>query len=1460
VKAARILLLALALSLLAAIPAQGKVVELTKYDGVYPGGSFDGSGSVGAPAPFSFGLQNLGISDDTGQLFVGSESGRVYKFSGSGVAETFSTLAPETTLPVPINNFGDVFVDNTPTANNGRIYAFPENGPIRGFEPDGSAASGFPTGVGSACGGDVAPDGSLWIAIWNQAKVVQVNSSTGALTGAFFSTPSPCDLAIDSQGNFYTVQESAAVVRKYDSTGSLIGIFDSDASSGEPELAIDLSNDHVYVDHRSYINEFEPSGALVSKFGLAEDSYPGLQNSRGVAVNSNNHTVYAINQNGQARIDRFVPTGPITIPDVTAEPATDVGATSGTLHGVVNPDGIATTDCSFKYGIDDNYNLTAPCEVGGVPTTVISGTSDIAVSAPVTGLAKGSTYHYRLTAKNSNEVLSQSNDIAFTASDAPSAGNEFASAINTDSAQINADVDPAGGATTFHFEWGTQAGVYDHTTPVPDGALTTNAESQLVSVIARNLAPGTTYHYRIFAHNDAGSFTGGDNEFTTFASPPSTDACGNAHVRQQTGAAYLAHCRAYELVSAEDTGGYNVESDLVPGQTPFGGYPRAGEKVLYGVHNGAIPGPWNPTNRGVDPYVATRGEDGWKTEYVGIPADLPSGTGGPFASPLAGADESLNTFAFAGDGICDPCFGDGSVNVPLRMPDGELIKGMAGSLDPSARPSGRIVKRFSADGSHFLFGSTAKFEDDANSNGTDTTIYDRDLDANTTQVVSTLPDGNTIANGTGVAALDISDDGSRIVIGRLISTDAEGSDYYHLYMHVGSGPATIDLTPGTTSGALYDGMTSDGSSVYLTTPDALTTGADQDTDTSADIYRADVGSASASLTRVSAKPGAGSGGVGDTDACDPPGTTKNEHWNTVDSTADCSAAAIAGGGGVATESDDIYFLSPEELDTSNPDKLPVEDAPNLYVERPGQAPHFVATLESEDNRSDPEPKLHTESGSFGNFTNATGLGLTPNGDVLVYDIGNGKIERYSPTGSYLGIFAEISVYETEEFKGEVPSSLGVDRTTGDVFASDAYYMYRYDQSGSQIGYLGNGGAVGVNQQNHNVYIGGNYPQVPTIAVVTPDGSGTGGSFSAVFYVRGIATDSRERTYVASASQTALYGPKGQFIRTVALGKAYGVAVDPANDDVYVDQGNLVLHFNSSGNVAGTVNVGAVTSGRSIEVGDNHRLYLIEGGKGGAVHYYDESRAPDLRADNPAVIHAVDDAGTRHTEDLQVTPDGRFAAFSSTLRLAAFNNLRRSEIYRYEADGDEIECASCPPTNGAPTTDTTLAPAGLNLADDGRVFFTSAEPLVLRDSNAHRDAYEWDEGKVELISLGASPYDSTLLSASADGTDAYFFTRDNLVPQDRNRTLVKIYDARADGGFAYVAPPVPCRASDECHGPSSEPPGALTIPTISGSSGNNATPTAKCPRGKVRKKGKCVRRTGKGHRRAQRARRAQGGSR
>src|SRR5262249_38077147 len=157
------------------------------------------------------------------------------------------------------------------------------------------------------------------------------------------------------------------------------------------------------------------------------------------------------------------------------------------------------------------------------------------------------------------------------------------------------------------------------------------------------LTPRTTYFYRVVATNSAGSDVGPDLTFTTYRESVLDPSCANNLERQQTGASLLLDCRAYELVSAENQGGYNVTSDLVPGQEPFGGFPLAGDRALYAIHNGGIPGTGKPTNRGPDPYVATRdaAHRRWNTRYVGVPVDVPSAA--PFSSTLAGADSTLDS-------------------------------------------------------------------------------------------------------------------------------------------------------------------------------------------------------------------------------------------------------------------------------------------------------------------------------------------------------------------------------------------------------------------------------------------------------------------------------------------------------------------------------------------------------------------------------------------------------------------------------------------------------------------------------------------------------------------------------------------------------------------------------------------------------------------------------------------------
>lgn len=83
------------------------------------------------------------------------------------------------------------------------------------------------------------------------------------------------------------------------------------------------------------------------------------------------------------------------LPTVTTEAATGVKEKEATLKGSVNPNGSATT-YQFEYGTTTSYGTKAPLSAESVG----SGTTAVAVSKVITGLAEGSEYHYRVVASN----------------------------------------------------------------------------------------------------------------------------------------------------------------------------------------------------------------------------------------------------------------------------------------------------------------------------------------------------------------------------------------------------------------------------------------------------------------------------------------------------------------------------------------------------------------------------------------------------------------------------------------------------------------------------------------------------------------------------------------------------------------------------------------------------------------------------------------------------------------------------------------------------------------------------------------------------------------------------------------------------------------------------------------------------------------------------------------------------
>jgi alpha-tubulin suppressor-like RCC1 family protein len=88
-------------------------------------------------------------------------------------------------------------------------------------------------------------------------------------------------------------------------------------------------------------------------------------------------------------------------------------------------------------------------------------------------------------------------------------------------ATLQASVDPQGGETTYHFEYGTSMS-YGTSVPIPDASAGSGNAAVAVSQTISGLEPDTTYHYRVRATSAAGSSYGKDSTFST--APPTVTA------------------------------------------------------------------------------------------------------------------------------------------------------------------------------------------------------------------------------------------------------------------------------------------------------------------------------------------------------------------------------------------------------------------------------------------------------------------------------------------------------------------------------------------------------------------------------------------------------------------------------------------------------------------------------------------------------------------------------------------------------------------------------------------------------------------------------------------------------------------------------------------------------------------------------------------------------------------------
>ncbi len=187
---------------------------------------------------------------------------------------------------------------------------------------------------------------------------------------------------------------------------------------------------------------------------------------------------------------------------------TAVGPNTATMHGTVNPNGVATT-WQFEYGTTTSYGSKTASQSAG------AGTANLDVLVALASLHPGTTYHYRLDA-SSTAGTSHGADGIFTTSAAPGAVTNAASGVTSTTATLNGIVDPNGRAATAYFEYGTST---SYGTKTPAKSAGSGESSVPMSVAISGLKAGRTYHYRLVATSDAGTARGADVTFSTGSAP-----------------------------------------------------------------------------------------------------------------------------------------------------------------------------------------------------------------------------------------------------------------------------------------------------------------------------------------------------------------------------------------------------------------------------------------------------------------------------------------------------------------------------------------------------------------------------------------------------------------------------------------------------------------------------------------------------------------------------------------------------------------------------------------------------------------------------------------------------------------------------------------------------------------------------------------------------------------------------
>ncbi len=284
---------------------------------------------------------------------TGASVGTPFEVSSS---HNFSGLV--TDVQIATDSKGNVYVPN-PLENEVLEYS-PSGTLLKTFTGSGAGALTEPTAVA------VDSSGNLWVA--GSDRIVELDSSgapvevNGKPVG--IESEGVFSVALDGQGDVFAVVQNNAV-----------------PCGEKPSPCVHL------VEYSAEGRQLADVGA--GHFGETHGGSDRFFDM--VAVDQANGRVYVTDGPNRAVWVFGPPVAPVVDRELTAE----VGASEVKLGALVSPGGIQTS-YRFEYGTTTEYGSSTPFPEGSVG----EGLEAHAVWAAASGLAPGSTYHYRVVASN----------------------------------------------------------------------------------------------------------------------------------------------------------------------------------------------------------------------------------------------------------------------------------------------------------------------------------------------------------------------------------------------------------------------------------------------------------------------------------------------------------------------------------------------------------------------------------------------------------------------------------------------------------------------------------------------------------------------------------------------------------------------------------------------------------------------------------------------------------------------------------------------------------------------------------------------------------------------------------------------------------------------------------------------------------------------------------------------------